>query len=220
MRRKGAAALLAAALSLGGAAHADGPPQTAAQWIRQLGLQTLDGEGGFFRVLRVSGVEVRAADGRSPASNAIYYLLTPKDPQNHLHWLASDDYQVLIDGGPADYYLFYPDGHVEHRVMGHDVAAGQTPFVAVPADTTKAIVLRSGAPYVLVGSVVTPAWSPKRVRIGAGAAFVERYAGASDWATPAFLRTLIGPNFKQGDHASGKNFAPLEPATDAAGRTP
>jgi hypothetical protein len=43
--------------------------------------------------------------------------------------------------------------------------------------------------------VLTPQWTPDRVRIGAGTEFVERFAGAAPWATPEFLRTLIGPNW-------------------------
>lgn len=175
--------------------------------IEQLGLLPLNGEAGLFRVLRVSDLEVTAGDGRSPVSNAIYFMLTPESPQNHLHWLYADDYQSLIEGGPADYYLFLADGSVAHYVMGRDLAAGQTPFVPVPAGTAKAIVLRAQAPYLLVGSVVTPAWSPGRERIGGDAAFIERYAGKADWATPAFLRELIGPNFGQALGAEGQDLS-------------
>ncbi|WP_020651170.1 cupin domain-containing protein [Solimonas variicoloris] len=204
-----AAALCAAPAAMAASAAA---PSVAAdarrdELIERLGLVPLNGEAGLFRVLRVSDLEVTAGDGRSPASNAIYFMLTPASPQNHLHWLYSDDYQSLIEGGPADYYLFLADGSVAHYVMGRDVAHGQTPFVPVPAGAAKAIVLRPEAPYLLVGSVLTPAWSPGRERIGGDAAFIERYAGKAAWATPAFLRALIGPNFGQVLGAEGQDLS-------------
>ncbi len=59
----------------------------------------------------------------------------------------------------------------------------------------KSILLRPDADYALIGSVVTPAWNPNRARVGADQSFIDRYVGAADWATEAFLRELIGPNF-------------------------
>jgi len=143
----------------------------------------------------VSALDVTAADGVSPASNVIYLMLSQSHPQNHVQWLFSDDHQILIEGGPADYYLFYPDGSAAKMTMGRDVSRGQTLIVPSPAGTAKAIVLHDDADFVLVGSVLSPAWSPQRARIGGDQAFVDRYAGAADWATPEFIKQLIGPNF-------------------------
>jgi hypothetical protein len=149
---------------------------------------------------------VTAGDGSSPASNAIYLMLTRDVPQNFIQRLYSDDYQVLIEGGPADYYLFYPDGSSEKITMGRDVASGQRPLVPAPAGSAKAIVLAPEAEYLLVGSILSPAWSPARARIGIDDAFVARYAGTSPWATPAFLAFLAGPNVA---HVAGGSEAAL-----------
>jgi predicted cupin superfamily sugar epimerase len=169
-------------------------PQRAQELIETLGLKPLNIEAGLFAVERVSDLPVMAGDGSSPASNAIYLMLTRDVPQNYIQWLYSDDYQVLIEGGPADYYLFYPDGSSEKITMGRDVAAGQRPLVPAPAGSAKAIVLAPEAEYLLVGSILSPAWSPARARIGIDDAFVQRYAGSSPWATPGFLAFLAGPN--------------------------
>ena len=48
------------------------------------------------------------------------------------------------------------------------------------------------------------AWSPQRAKIGGGEAFVEKYSGAAPWATPEFIRELIGPNFGETVGASGE----------------
>ncbi len=174
--------------------------------ITRLNLRHLNGEAGLYSVVRVSDLEITASDGNSPVSNAIYFMLTREEPQNYVHWLFSDDYQALIEGGPADYYLFHEDGSVEKQTMGRDIAAGQTLFVPVPAGTRKAIVLHESASHLLVSSVVTPAWSPQRARIGGGSDFIEKYKGRADWATIDHLKFLIGPNLEHEMGADGQGF--------------
>jgi hypothetical protein len=66
--------------------------------------------------------------------------------------------------------------------------------VAVPAGCFKALRLRADAGYALMANVLSPAWTPDRVQIGAGPEFVERYRGQASWATDTFLRELVGPN--------------------------
>src|SRR5210317_2137790 len=99
------------------------------EWIKQLGLQELDKESGLFVVEHSSSIEVEATDGLSPASNCIYYALTQEHPQNHLHWLIPDDHHILIAGGPADYFLFYPNGELQKKTLGLDLAKQQRPIV-------------------------------------------------------------------------------------------
>ena len=51
-----------------------------------------------------------------------YYMLTREWPINYLHWLASDDTHILIEGGPVDYFIFHPDGRAEKLTLGMDLA--------------------------------------------------------------------------------------------------
>jgi predicted cupin superfamily sugar epimerase len=187
----------------------------AQQLIQTLGLRHLNAEAGLFSVIRVSDLEVTASDGKSPASNAIYYMLTPNEPINYVHRLFSDDYQTLIEGGPADYYLFYADGSVAKYTLGRDISKGQVMLVPSPAGTAKAIVLHDGAGYLLVSSILSPAWSPQRSRIGGDEAFVKKYANQADWAMPTFIKHLIGPNF---GHALGANDPGFSVRIDASGQ--
>ncbi len=187
----------------------------AQQLIQTLGLRHLNAEAGLFSVIRVSDLEVTASDGKSPASNAIYYMLTPNEPINYVHRLFSDDYQTLIEGGPADYYLFYADGSVAKYTLGRDLSKGQVMMVPSPAGTAKAIVLHEDADYLLVSSILSPAWSPQRSRIGADETFIKKYADKADWATPAFMKFLIGPNF---DHALGAKDDGFDLHIDATGQ--
>jgi hypothetical protein len=127
----------------------------------------------------------------------VYYMLTRDKPINYLHWLASDDTHILIEGGPVDYYIFHPDGHAEVVTLGHDVTAGQRPVVAVPGGCWKALRLHKGAQYALMANALSPEFTPDRVRIGEGAGWVSRFAGTAPWATPETLKALIGPNWVQ-----------------------
>lgn len=164
--------------------------------IRELDLKFLPGESGYFGFLGASAQRVTQAGRELPAQSRIHYLLTAEAPVNYLHWLASDDTHVLLEGGPVDYFIFHPDGRVEKITLGRDAAAGERLLVAVPGDCWKALRLRPGAGHVLLANVLSPAWSEDRVKIGAGEDFLARYAGRAPWATPEFLRELIGPNFR------------------------
>ncbi|MCB0108779.1 MAG: cupin domain-containing protein [Caldilineaceae bacterium] len=183
--------------------------------IEALNLRPLNMESGFFNVVYISTHEINAADGPSRASNCIYYMLTQEAPQNNLHWVWSDDYQILIEGGPADFYLFYADGRAEKQTMGRNVANGEQLIIPCPGETYKAILLHDDAEFLLTGSVVTPAWNPQRARIGGGQSFLERYRDCAPWATPAFLRRLIGPNWESFEGADGQ---PLTLTIDASGQ--
>ena len=167
-------------------------------WINQLGLQYLDHESGLYSVEHISEIEVQSNLGPSPASNCIYYALTRDHPQNHLHWLGPDDHHILIQGGPADYFLFYPDGSLEKKTLGLNLAEDQRPIIIAPGGCGKAVRLHDSADLLLVGSVVTPAWTPNRVTFGADQTFIDQYTEKAEWATPELLKSLIGPNWKEG----------------------
>ena len=166
-------------------------------WIKQLGLEHLDHESGLFSIENTSEIVVQSKLGPSPASNCIYYALTREHPQNHLHWLEPDDHHILINGGAADYFLFYPDGSLEKKTLGLNLTENQRPLVVAPGGCGKAVRLHDSADFLLVGSVVTPAWTAERVQFGADQTFINQYSGRADWATPELLRSLIGPNWKE-----------------------
>jgi hypothetical protein len=46
-----------------------------------------------------------------------------------------------------------------------------------------------------MANALSPEFTSDRVRIGEGAAWVERFSGTTPWATPEKLRALIGPNW-------------------------
>lgn len=168
----------------------------AQKWIAELKMSVLPKESGYLSLIKTSA-QTSEVNGRTqPIQGQVYYMLTRELPTNYLHWLEPDDTHILLDGGPVDYFIFHPDGHVEKVTLGKDVAAGQVLVVPVPGGCWKALRLHPGAGYALMANVLSPDWSPEGVRIGEGAAWVAKYKGEAPWATEAFLRELIGPNFK------------------------
>jgi predicted cupin superfamily sugar epimerase len=163
--------------------------------IRVLDLKVLPKESGYLGLVGVSAQRV-VVDGRQLAvQSQNYYMLTQQLPINFLHWLAPDDTHILIEGGPVDYYIFHPDGRAEVVVLGSDVAHGERPIVAVPGGCWKALRLHPGAKYALMANALSPEFTPDRVKIGEGQAWVNRFAGKAPWATEATLKELIGPNW-------------------------
>lgn len=180
------------------AAQASGPVGSdgrARELIRLLQLHVLPKESGYLGIIGVSAQKV-GIGGRSLAvQSQNYYMLTRDRPINYLHWLEPDDTHILIEGGPVDYFIFHPDGRVEQRTLGMNLGAGERPVVAVPGGCWKALRLHKGAAYALMANTLSPEFTPDRVKIGAGADWVKRYSGAAPWATPEFLRDIIGPNW-------------------------
>jgi predicted cupin superfamily sugar epimerase len=166
----------------------------AAEIIHDLGLKPLPKESGYLGLIGASDQKI-TVDGRQIAiQSQVYYMLTRDKPLNYLHWLASDDTHILIEGGPVDYFIFHPDGRVEQQTLGRDFAHGERPVVAVPGNCWKALRLRDGAAYALMANALSPEWTPDRVKIGAGPDWIHRYAGKAPWATRETLRAFIGPN--------------------------
>ena len=176
-------------------ANAPGTKARQEELIRELNLKVLPKESGYLALVGKSA-QIAKIDGRDLAvQSQVYYMLTDDLPINYLHWLAPDDTHILIEGGPVDYYIFHPDGRAEVRTLGSNVAHGERPIVAVPGGCWKALKLHKGARYALMANALSPEFTADRVRIGAGDGWIKRYTGAAPWATPDFLRTLIGPNW-------------------------
>ena len=189
------AALALAWLAAANAVTPSGSDARAQELIRELRLHVLPKESGYLGLIGESAQKA-VFDGRTLAvQSQVYSMLTRDRPINYLHWLAPDDTHILIEGGPVDYFIFHPDGHVEKFVLGRDVAHGQRPLVAVPGGCWKALKLHEDAGYALMANALSPEFTPDRVHIGAGPAWIERFKDKEPWATAQRLRELIGPNW-------------------------
>jgi uncharacterized protein len=187
--------LLLAAVAHGEPAGPAPSDPAARAWVAELGMHVLPKESGYLSLIATSAQKAQVGGQSLAVQSQVYYMLTRELPVNYLHWLASDDTHILLDGGPVDYFIFHPDGKVEKVTLGHDVAKGQVLVVPVPGGCWKALRLHPGAGYALMANALSPEWTADRVKVGAGDAWIARYKGAAPWATEAFLRELIGPNF-------------------------
>lgn len=177
------------------AAPKTGSDGRAREIINQLHLTVLPKESGYLGIIGVSPQKV-SVDGRElSVQSQNYYMLTRDRPINYLHKLVPADTHILIEGGPVDYFVFHPDGHVEKITLGLDLAAGQRPVVAVPGGCWKALKLHQGAAYALMANALSPEFTRDRVKIGEGPEWMKRFTNAASWATPAALREMIGPNW-------------------------
>ncbi len=176
--------------------------------IEQFNLIELPSESGLIHLIDRSSLEVslpsRTSNSTLRAQSHIYYMLTSLCPNksnlayNYLHSIEDgDDLHILVEGDSVDYYLFYNDGHVEHKILGHDYASGQVPVITTPGTiASKALKLRPGKNgFAFIVSVITPEWTSNRCKIGAGQSFLDTYIGKEEWCTEEFLKELIGPNW-------------------------
>jgi predicted cupin superfamily sugar epimerase len=168
----------------------------ARKWIADLGMHLLPKESGYLSLIATSEQKADVHGRLLAVQSQVFYMLTRELPVNYLHWLESDDTHILLDGGPVDYFVFHPDGRVEKFTLGRDVAGGQRLVVPVPGGCWKALRLHPGAGFALMANALSPEFTPDRVRIGEGPAWIARYRGAAPWATESFLRELIGPNLQ------------------------
>ncbi len=192
--------MLAVILIVSGASVVHAAPKAnsdarARELIDTLHLAVLPKESGYLGIIGVSSQKV-TVDGRALAvQSQNYYMLTRERPINYLHRLVPDDTHILIEGGPVDYFIFHPDGRAERVTLGMNLAAGERPVVAVPGGCWKALRLRPGAAYALMANTLSPEFTPDRVKIGEGPAWVKRFTNSAPWATPQALREFIGPNW-------------------------
>ncbi len=132
-----------------------GSDARARELIQVLKLSVLPKESGYLGLIGESAQKVTVGGRSLAVQSQVYYMLTRERPINYLHWLQPDDTHILIEGGPVDYFIFHPDGHVEKQTLGTDVAAGQRPVIAVPGGCWKALRLHDGASYALMANALS-----------------------------------------------------------------
>lgn len=127
----------------------------AAELIAVLGLQPHP-EGGFYRQIFRSPVQVSPMDGRGPraALTTIYFLL-PEGSFSRWHQVASDEVWHLYEGGPLELLELSPS---EQTVLRHrlgTVGSGtEAPVCTIGAGIWQAA--RPLGEYAFVGFTVGP----------------------------------------------------------------
>lgn len=129
-------------------------PQRSEWLVETLGLLPHP-EGGHYRRIHASGLQVSPEDGRGsrPALTAIHYLLGPGEC-SRWHRVASDEAWHYIEGAPLALFDADPGfGQVEMRALG-PFGPGAEPVRVVPHGRWQAA--RSTGAYTLVACTVGP----------------------------------------------------------------
>lgn len=136
---------------------------TGAEVIRQLSLEPLEGEGGYFRRIFVEEAMVETGalgnftEERLPLTSVIYYLMTEQS-FSALHYLAGNEVWTWIAGDLVTQVVVDADRSVRQYTLGF--AEGAQPVSVVPGGSWQASRLarpiRHG--YALCSTVMSPAF--------------------------------------------------------------
>ena len=136
----------------------------AAELIAVLGLQPHP-EGGFYRQIFRSPVQVSPKDGRGPraALTTIYFLLT-EGSFSRWHQVASDEVWHLYEGGPLELLeLSAPGQSVLRHRLGSVGSGTDAPVCTISAGTWQAA--RPLGAYAFVGCTVGPGFEFADLRL-------------------------------------------------------
>src|ERR1041384_6416597 len=140
----------------------------AAEIIRQLNLEPLPIEGGYFRQTWVAGETVSVPRYHSvrAAGTAIYFLLT-SDPDSFsaLHRLSTDEIYHFYFGDPVE-MLVLADGTARRVTLGHDIMHEQYVQYVVPRDVWQGSRLLPGGRFALMGTTMAPGFDPADFTLG------------------------------------------------------
>jgi len=112
---------------------------TVAEIIKQLNLEPLNQEGGYFRRTYQSsekipnGILPRQYQQDLAVGTAIYALFTPTE-FSAMHRLDTDEIYHFYYGDPLEVLLLHPDGSGETFTLGNNFQAGMEPQKVVPKD--------------------------------------------------------------------------------------
>lgn len=135
-------------------------------------------EGGYFRRTFQADhrPKVNTVEGERYTMTSIHYLLTKDAPTGHWHRNQSDILHFWHLGAPVNYYMIYPDGHLETAVLGPDLAAGQQLQLIVRGGVWKASHLPAGE-YGLISEAVAPGFEYADMSLGKCSDLLAEFPG-------------------------------------------
>lgn len=141
-------------------------------------------EGGFFRrTYQADNRDLIATEsGDRYSMTSIYYLLSAESPVGHFHLNKSDIVHYFQLGDAIEYFLIFPDGRLERRIMGNDLGAGQLLQMTVPGGVWKASRILAGGEYgySLISEAVSPGFDYADMTLGQQSALIELFPQHSD----------------------------------------
>ena len=162
----------------------------AAEIIKQLQLEPLPEEGGFFRRTYQSaekipnGILPRPYQQELAVGTAIYALFTPTDFSG-LHRLDSDEIYHFYAGDPLEMLLLNPDGTGEQFFLGTDFQAGMKPQKVVKNGVWQGSRSIPGGKhgFSLIGTTMAPGFEWQGFELGERQPLLTQYPGFADLIT-------------------------------------
>jgi predicted cupin superfamily sugar epimerase len=135
--------------------------EEARSLAKRLGLQPLEGEGGFWRKIYThrKGAEI--------IGGTIYYLIVPESFSS-LHWLPTDELWYFLQGSPLRQLVLFPDGRHSLSSLG-PVGPGRQPVSIVPGGCYQGTRLADPEGYALCATTMCPPFDPDRYVQGTAA---------------------------------------------------
>jgi uncharacterized protein len=158
---------------------------TADEVKHALQLEPLEIEGGFFRETyrsRWTVPEKHLPDGTRGSRSigtAIYFMLTP-DTFSALHRLRGTEIFHFYLGDPVVMLQLLPDGSSQAIILGHDLAGGQRPQVAVCGGVWQGSWLAPGGKFALLGTTMSPGFDYADFELGNREQLMAQYPGAAE----------------------------------------
>lgn len=158
---------------------------TADELKRQLGLEPLPVEGGYYTQTYRSDISLPEAalaerfKGPHSVSTAIYFLLTP-DTFSAMHRLPGDEVYHFYLGDPVELLVLTPDGSGEVIHLGPDLESGMRVQTVVPGGCWQGSHLSKGGEYALLGATMAPGFEWQDFEAGDGGALAAQYPDFRD----------------------------------------
>ncbi|WP_422479923.1 cupin domain-containing protein [Pleomorphochaeta sp. DL1XJH-081] len=137
----------------------------AQELISRLGLEPLEGEGGYYRNIFLDTQRIPTAHlgnfvaSELPLSSVIYYLMT-KESFSALHWLAGLEVWTWIAGDPVEQVIIHPGSVVETRILGFGPERESVSVVLGNSWQGSRILADGTHGYALCSTVMNPAYHP------------------------------------------------------------
>jgi predicted cupin superfamily sugar epimerase len=138
---------------------------TAEEVIARLGLEPLEGEGGYFAETYRTDWKLTPEHlpddypASRSAATAIYFLVTPEQ-FSALHRLRGDELWHFYLGDPVELVTISPDGNVTTIRMGPNVLGGDRVQALAPGGHWLGCSLAPGGSWALLGTTMTPGFHP------------------------------------------------------------
>ena len=155
---------------------------SAQEIIKELNLEPLPEEGGFYRQTYRSQLKIlKTSDPATEryAGTAIYFMLTP-DSFSALHRLKFDEVYHFYSGDPVEMIQINDDGKLDRFLIGNNVVASQAPQVVAPKGVWQASRLAEGGRWALMGATMAPGFENADFEMASSKALLQSYPEHAD----------------------------------------